>query len=530
MSSKFLKIKGVRNISNTCVPKEQIETNVSTAKAETSVSTAKTVLVETNPIVIAKDEVKVEIKAEVKAEVKDEVKAEPKKQKIFQKKSFDYSQAPVSAAAAGGQPVSKVPSMFEKISGTIKIANYDGEEVRSYDGFKLDENLLKAIHTLQNFDWCSPIQAYAIPPVLDKRSILVQGQAGTGKTNAYAVPGIQNIDPAIKQMQMFVLSPTRELNLQTYEVFKLLTTYMNINVAAHIGGSIGKNERGVDYLSNVTLNKETGRYTAEPYSEQIVIATPGRFQMLINKNIIKTDSVKFVVLDEADKMLGQGFLPSIIEIFSKIPDKVQLALYSATLSHEIKSLASDFMENPVTILISNENVVLDNQTQYIVQVGDNIDQKFEILMNIFESVAVGQVIIFANRIYTVNRIAKYLTDAGISNGFIHAEIPQAEREKNMANFRAQKIKVLTGTDILARGIDTDVSLVINFDIPNDIEQYVHRIGRTGRFGKTGNVINITTKYDVELINRTCKFYRIKMSDYSQFSKKVGTASNLLFKQ
>ena len=151
-------------------------------------------------------------------------------------------------------------------------------------------------------------------------------------------------------------------------------------------------------------------------------------------------------------------------------------------------------------------------------------------MNIFESVAVGQVIIFANRIYTVNRIAKYLTDAGISNGFIHAEIPQSEREKSMANFREQKIKVLIGTDVLARGIDTDVSLVINLDIPNDTEQYVHRIGRTGRFGKTGSVINIITKYDIELINRICKFYRIKMSDYSQFSKKVGTVSNLLFKQ
>ena len=412
-----------------------------------------------------------------------------------------------------------INTMYKKLGGTIEMSGYEATPCHNFSSMGLKPDLLNAIFTKLRWEFPSPIQSIGISPVIDGRDLICQAQAGTGKTATYMIAGLQNIEERVKHCQIIVLSPTRELTEQTYEVTKSLASCMDVSVAAHIGGNITKDERGVSYIHNVMPDDASiGTYSTPAYEEQIVVATPGRLWMLLKRNILDASHVKLMILDEADKMLSQGFMDDIINIFKKVPQSIQIALYSATLSHEIKTIAQEFMNNPVSILVSTEYVVLDNQAQYAIKVA-NEASKEEVVTNIFKTTAVGQVIIFCNRKFKVDHVTEFIKSTGISVGCIHSDMDQSKRDETMTKFRNGQIKVLVGTDLIARGIDTVVNLVINYDIPSDAEQYVHRIGRTGRFGKEGSVINIIAEDDAEKIRRITNLYRIKMLGFDKFVAK-----------
>lgn len=431
-------------------------------------------------------------------------------------------------------------TMYKKLGGTIKIAGYDDNPCYGFDEMNLDKPLLDAIYRILGFERPSPIQVAAIGPAMKKRDVLCQGQAGTGKTAAYGIPTVQSIlnenKSGVKRSgcRVLILSPTRELTEQTYDVVTKLCEFTNVTVAAHIGGrGPTRDDRGVNYTHNVKPDDTTlGIYSLPEYCEDIIIATPGRVCQLIEKRFINLSDINMIILDEADKMLQHNFMDAIIKIFTNVEQQatgsIQVALYSATYSAEIQQLAEKFMQNPVKILVSTENVVTDNQNQYILQL-ENDDQKEAALNDIFAIPGVGQVIVFCNRIYMVKHVTEQLKILGVSVGCIHSELTQEERDSTMNDFKNGRIKVMVGTDVISRGIDTDVNLVINYDIPRDVESYVHRIGRTGRFGKDGNVINIVNSGELDVIKRIVKFYRIKLMPMSKFTESQGLMSKVLNK-
>jgi superfamily II DNA/RNA helicase len=440
-------------------------------------------------------------------------------QRTFQRREKIHMSAPKEA-----EDNAIITGMYKKLGGTIQIAGYDEEEpCQTFSSMNLKPELLKGIHIKLGWEFPSPIQSAGIKPVISRRDLLCQAHTGTGKTGTYMIAGLQNIDPSIKTTQMLVFAPTRELTVQIYDVASNLAEYMDISIAAHIGGNTGKDSRGVDYLHNVKPDNDCGTYSEPPYGEGVMICTPGRGLKLISKGYIKTENVALVVLDEADKMLGQGFMDDIINIFKQLPDNVQIALYSATLSHEIKTITKSFMNNPVSILIATENVMLDNQIQYVVKVS-NEEDKAETIKTIFGLTAIGQVMIFCNRKYKIDHVVGIINELGITVGGLHADLDQSVRDSNMNKFKDGSIKVLVCTDVAARGIDTKVDLVINYDIPSDAEQYVHRCGRTGRFGKAGLVINLVFETETHNLNKITGVYRIKMHPFSQFAETQGSLS------
>ena len=413
-----------------------------------------------------------------------------------------------------------ISEMYEKLGSSTQITGYDeGIQRNTFDDMKLDPRILKAIYGNMKWEYPSPIQAVGTMPLIEGRDVLCQAQAGTGKTATYMIPALQMINPAINGCQVIILSPTRELSEQTFNIGVQLAIHTDISIASHIGGNITRDKRGVTYEHNIRPN-EKDEYEVGFYKENIVIATPGRLLMLLKKGYIKSDDIKLVILDEADNILSYGFMDDIGKIFRQVPENIQVALYSATLAPEIIELSVKFMMNPVQILVhKQENIMTDNQTQYTVQVADDRD-KLEILSDIFSTgTNTGQTIIFCNKKYTVNDIYKHIKSLGLQVGCINSEMEQSKREESMRRFREGKDKVLIGTDVIARGIDTDVNTVVNFDIPNIPTQFVHRCGRTGRFGKHGNVINIVNKEERDKLARIIHRYNIKPFEFSRFMKR-----------
>ena len=403
-----------------------------------------------------------------------------------------------------------IAKMYKAAGNNTKIKGYNGVPCHTFDMMNLDKKIYEAIIKLMKWEFPSPIQSVGIMPVIEGRDILCQAQAGSGKTATFMIAALQLAKPEIKGCQIIVLSPARELSDQTYKVAKELAKFTNLTIASHIGGYQSEDSRGVDYQHNVKPNIN-GHYETKPYEENIVIATPGRLKMLLTRKNAKPINTKFtrlVVLDEADNILSQGFLDDIGVIFSNVPKDVQVALYSATLSKDVIDLSEEFMRNPVEILVPNqENVITNSQVQFTAAVNSD-DDKINVLEDIFKTVT-GQVIIFCNRIFTVTAITKILAALGLSVACISSEMEQSERESVMNRFRSGDLQILVATDLIARGIDTNVKLVVNYDIPNIPIQYVHRIGRTGRFGKKGYVVNIINQDDRERMKRIILKYDLK---------------------
>jgi superfamily II DNA/RNA helicase len=359
----------------------------------------------------------------------------------------------------------------------------------SFDDMSLDENLLRGIYSM-GFEKPSTIQQKAIVPIINKRDIIAQSQSGTGKTGAFCIGSLGMCDVTLKQPQIIVLSPTRELAQQTEKVASGLTKFNGILVHSATGGPpIAEDIRALQR------------------GAQFIVGTPGRIYDLIRRGALKLENIKALILDEADQMLEDRFREQVKCILNfKFPASTQLLLFSATMPSEVTEVAEKFLRDPIRILMPPENVTLDGIKQYFVEV-EKDEWKFEVLMDLYQYLTINQLIIFVNKRQRAEWLAQKMQEKGFTLEYIHGEMDVAERKKRMSDFRNGQVRVLISTDLLARGIDVQqVSLVINYELPIQKENYIHRIGRSGRFGRKGVAINLLLNDEMESLKEIEKHY------------------------
>ena len=357
-------------------------------------------------------------------------------------------------------------------------ATPDLKEYNTFDEMNLNENLLRGIYA-NGFEKPSAIQQKAIVPLAEGNDLLAQAQSGTGKTGTFCIGALQRVDPSIKAPQVLVLAPTRELSQQIHSVATALCQYMNITVHSATGGSP---------ISEDLRVLERGA--------QFIVGTPGRIFDLMRRNAFDRRNMRVIIMDEADQMLEDRFREQVLCIMEfQFPKDVRLALFSATMAPEVIEVADKFLQNPIRILLPPDNVTLDGIKQFVVCVPRE-EHKFEILLDLYNRLTISQAIIYVNKRQKAEYLAQKMSDAGFSLSYIHGEMDVNERKSRMQKFRSGSQRVLISTDLLARGIDVQqVSLVINFELPVQRENYIHRIGRSGRFGRKGCAINLLLEGD-----------------------------------
>ena len=353
------------------------------------------------------------------------------------------------------------------------------DDVKVYEGFDdmdLPENLLRGIYG-HGFEKPSAIQQRGIVPIKEGHDLLAQAQSGTGKTGTFCIGSISRIDPALKRVQVLVLAPVRELAQQIEGVAKALSSHSNINVYSACGGT--------------PLREDT---KAIEKGCQFLIGTPGRIFDLMNRNILTSENIRVLVMDEADQMLEDRFKEQVTCILEKgFPKETQVALFSATLTEDVIEVANKLLRNPVRILVKPADVPLDGITQYYVPL-ETEDWKFDVLCDLYQQLNISQALVYCNKRQRAEWLAEKMSAAGFPLSCIHGEMETEERKRRMKDFRNGVVRVLISTDMLARGIDVQqVSLVINYELPVQKENYIHRIGRAGRFGRKGVTINLISK-------------------------------------
>jgi len=336
----------------------------------------------------------------------------------------------------------------------------------SFNNLGLDERLLKAVRTM-GYDTPTPIQEQAIPAVLAGKDVVGCAQTGTGKTAAFTLPTLQRVRPGNRRPVALIVTPTRELAVQIEGVAKQAARATQHKVAVVYGG--------VGYGPQASALRK---------GVDILVATPGRLLDLCNQHDCKLDRVEVLVLDEADRMLDMGFWPDVKRIIDLLPANRQNLLFSATMTPEVMRVAGDMLHDPVRIDVAPPSKPIDKIEQSVYPV--NGQQKVELLLSLIQNHDLSRVLVFTRTKHRADRVAKVLTNAGISGAAIHGNRSQSQRQQALEGFKRGRHKVLVATDIVARGIDVDnISHVINFDLPTVPEDYVHRIGRTARAGKSG---------------------------------------------
>ncbi len=361
----------------------------------------------------------------------------------------------------------------------------------NFDSLGLAPELLKAL-TESGYTTPTPIQSQAIPVALAGGDLMAGAQTGTGKTAAFALPLLQKLlplasssaSPAKHPIRALILTPTRELAIQVEESIKAYAKHTPLRSLVVYGG--------VD-IKTQTPQLKTGI--------EVLVATPGRLLDHIEQKTLQLNQVQVLVLDEADRMLDMGFMPDLKRILALLPKQRQTLMFSATFSNEIKKLADDFLVKPQLIEVARSNATNDNVTQKVYQVEQS--NKEALLMQILKEADAKQVIVFTKTKITASRLSRSLERAGIAADAIHGDKTQQERIKALDAFKAGSVTALIATDVAARGLDiTDLPMVINYEIPSAPEDYVHRIGRTGRAGASGIAISFVSsdeeKYLLEI--------------------------------
>ncbi len=380
---------------------------------------------------------------------------------------------------------------------TAKEKEYIQNPITEFDELNLKENLLRGIFGY-GFEKPSIIQQTAIRPVIDGCDVIGQAQSGTGKTATYSIGVLQSIDENLQETQAIILTHTRELSLQVSNVVEALSQFMSIKLNLSIGGT--------------TLRENINELLDKPH---IVIGTPGRVLDMINKKALNTRHLKLLVVDEADEMLSKIFLNQIYDIFRFLPHDIQVGLFSATMTEEFFTLTKNFMREPVKILVKTEELTLEGIQQYFVNVERN-DYKFDTLCDLYERFSISQSIIYCNSRKIVDELSRRLSENDFTCTSIHGDMDQEERNAIMKQFRSGSSRVLISTDLLSRGIDVQqVSIVINYDIPNNVDSYLHRIGRSGRFGRKGTAVNFVTYYDIKKMHEIEKYYSTEIKELPQ---------------
>lgn len=373
--------------------------------------------------------------------------------------------------------------------------NDNVDVIESFDEMGLKDNLLRGIYAF-GFEKPSAIQERAIVPVTTGRDVIAQAQSGTGKTGAFTIGILEKLDPSKHHIQALILLPTRELAQQVHVVVKGLSKNLGIKTVLTIGGVMGGEQV-----------KEINE------GAQVMIGTPGRVYDIITNRAGPqcVSNLKTIVLDEADEMLSVGFKDQVREIFLVSPQDAQICLFSATLNPDVMSITKKFMRDPIEILVETENLTLDGIRQFYVKLREQ--DKFGCLMDLYQSMAITQCLIYCNSRGRVEEVSTELTKNGFTVGGIHGQMSWDEREKVMNEFRSGRLRVLIATDLLARGIDVQqVSVVINYDIPRDVANYLHRIGRSGRFGRKGVGINFVTESSWENLDAIRTHYKTEINE------------------
>jgi len=367
----------------------------------------------------------------------------------------------------------------------------------SFDQLDIKENILRGIYSY-GFEKPSLIQNRAIPTLMEGKDVIAQAQSGTGKTGAFSIGSLSRVDEELKDSQVIILSPTRELADQTYKVITELASYTNITVCKVIGGS-----RVSDGVQDLRKNPH------------VIVGTPGRVLDMLQKKHIFTQHIKTFIIDEADEMLSQGFQEMVHSIFNFIPKTTQVGLFSATFPEELVELSKQFMNKPEQILVKKESLTLEGISQYYINVKHN-NWKYDVLTDIYNTINITQCIIYINSKNRLIDIYNQLSKDNFPVGMIHGNLMTNEREQIMNQFRQGDIRILLSTDLLSRGIDIQqLSLVINYDLPMEKETYIHRIGRSGRYGRKGVAINFITDRDLEGLQTIQTFYNTKIEEMPQ---------------
>jgi len=369
------------------------------------------------------------------------------------------------------------------------------EEVcENFDDMNLKEELLRGIYAY-GFEKPSAIQQRAIVPCIKGFDVIAQAQSGTGKTATFSISILQQIDTGLRECQALILAPTRELAQQIQKVVMALGDYMGAQCHACIGGtSVREDMRKL----------ESGQH--------IVVGTPGRVYDMISRKVLRTNDIKQFVLDEADEMLSRGFKDQIYDVFRHLSSEIQVILLSATMPSEVLEVTTRFMRSPIRILVKKEELTLEGIRQFYVAV-EREEWKLDTLCDLYETLTITQAVIFCNTRRKVDWLTEKMHQRDFTVSAMHGDMDQKERDVIMREFRSGSSRVLITTDLLARGIDVQqVSLVINYDLPTNRENYIHRIGRGGRFGRKGVAINFVTDEDKRGLQDIEKFYNTQIDE------------------
>ncbi|KAI9227556.1 MAG: ATP-dependent RNA helicase eIF4A [Piptocephalis tieghemiana] len=391
------------------------------------------------------------------------------------------------------KPEVEATTTLNEVPETEIESNWD-QVIDNFDNMDLKDELLRGIYAY-GFERPSAIQQRAIMPVVQGNDVIAQAQSGTGKTATFSISILQKIDISIPQVQAVILAPTRELAQQIQKVVIALGDFMNVECHACIGGTNVRDDM---------KKLESGVH--------VVVGTPGRVYDMINRRAFRTDSMKMFVLDEADEMLSRGFREQIYDIFQLLPPTTQVVLLSATMPADVLEVTTKFMRDPIRILVKRDELTLEGIKQFYIAV-EKEDWKLETLSDLYETVTITQAVIFCNTRRKVDWLTEKLTARDFTVSAMHGDMDQAQREVIMKEFRSGSSRVLIATDLLARGIDVQqVSLVINYDLPSNRENYIHRIGRGGRFGRKGVAINFVTTDDVRMLRDIEQFYNTQIDE------------------
>jgi translation initiation factor 4A len=368
---------------------------------------------------------------------------------------------------------------------------YEVAEYEKFDDMELPAELLRGVYAY-GFEKPSNIQKKAIKPIADGQDILAQANSGTGKTGSFVIGSLARVDITLQKVQVLCMAPTRELAQQIHFVASSLGGMMGLKIYAAMGKTPVRDdvralERGVHFL----------------------VGTPGRIYDLMNRKAFTTEHIRVIIVDEADQMLEDRFREQLQYILAMgFPSTTRCALFSATMNPSVVEFAEGLLVNPVRILVPPEEVSLKGIRQYRVDL-EREEWKFEVLLDLYKNLNIAQGLIYCNKRQKAEWLAEKMTNAGFPITCIHGDMDVKDRMDRMTSFRKGETRVLISTDLLARGIDVQqVSLVINYELPTQMDNYIHRIGRSGRFGRKGTSINLISNEDKRLMKDIEDHYAI----------------------